>query len=176
MITGKREKEKDGRVMHKVYIKGNYRHKLCGVCGRLIKQAVDQALESEAVDSLCTVNILITDDKGIREYNRKYRKTDKTTDVLSFPMQVFLQPGWSGLNTAEPDMNTGDLPLGDIIISTESVKRQAEEYGNTIKHEIVYLTIHSTLHLLGYDHQSKQTEILMHTKNRSIMRKMGFKI
>jgi len=145
-------------------------------CTEIIKQAVAQTLQNEAVDMSCVVNILVTDDDQIRKYNRNYRGIDKATDVLSFPMQTFPQPGWSNSIDLEPDIDTGDIPLGDIIISAESVKRQADEYENTIEYETVYLIIHSTLHLLGYDHDTESNERKMHAKTDQIMQEMGFTI
>jgi len=140
-----------------------------------IIRAVCTALQSEAVDKLCVVNVLITDDKGIREYNREYRDVDKTTDVLSFPMQTFLNSGWDGLREPEFDEDTGEIPLGDIVISLESVKKQAVEYGNSIEYETAYLIIHSALHLLGYDHDNEINEKAMHNKNKTIIETMGLK-
>jgi len=141
---------------------------------RVIKRAILETLTAEAVDMLCVVSVLITDDNGIREYNREYRDIDRPTDVLSFPMQVFKQAGWNGLSEAELDKDTGELPLGDIIISTESVKRQAKEYRNTDEYETVYLIIHSMLHLLGYDHDNEINEKKMHERNKQIIQKMGY--
>ena len=142
----------------------------------IIHQAIIKTLHSEAVDMPCVVNVLITDDEGIREYNHEYRKIDEATDVLSFPMQTFLQTGWYGLSEPEFDEDTCDLLLGDIVISSESVERQAAEYGNTIEYETAYLIIHSSLHLLGYDHADETSEKLMHNKNEKIIQEMGFNI
>ena len=142
----------------------------------LISQAIIKTLHSEAVDMPCVVNVLITDDEGIREYNREYRKIDEATDVLSFPMQTFLQAGWNSLCEPEFDKDTGDMTLGDIVVSLESVERQAAEYGNTIEYETAYLIIHSSLHLLGYDHADETGEKLMHSINEKIIQEMGFNI
>jgi len=158
----------NGEIKHKVFIQD-------GDESSLIKSAVIETLNSEMVDMLCVVNVLITDDKKIRVYNRDYRGVDKATDVLSFPMQVFIKAGWDGIGEKEIDEETGDLPLGDIIISTESIERQAEEYGNTTEYETAYLIVHSTLHLLGYDHDNEANENIMHKKNKAIIKKMGFK-
>jgi len=130
-------------------------------------------LKNETVDKPCVINVLLTDDEGIREYNLKYRNINKPTDVLSFPMQIFRHAGWSGIKNIEVDKNTGELPLGDIIISVETVKKHAEAYGNKKEHETAYMIIHSTLHLLGYEHTEKTNEKMMHKKSKSIMRKMG---
>ena len=129
-------------------------------------------LQSEGVDTISVVNVLVTNDLGIRKYNRIYRQKDKSTDVLSFPMQVFKHPGWENIKKAEYDETTGELPLGDIIISLEAVKKQAAEYGNTVDYETAYLIIHSTLHLLGYDHTDKKSEKTMHAKAKQILYEM----
>jgi len=142
----------------------------------LIKRAVLSALFNEQVDICCSISVLVTDDAGIRKYNRIYREIDTATDVLSFPMQSFTAAGWCGHDKLEFDENTGSLPLGDIIISMESLKKQAAEYGNTLEYETAYLIIHSMLHLLGYDHNSKSAEDLMHKKTGIIMRETGFEI
>jgi len=140
----------------------------------IIEQAVNDTLAVEAVDMHCVVNVLMTDDEGISEYNQKYRDIDKATDVLSFPMQTFQQEGWSGICEPELDEDTGDIPLGDIVISIQSVERQAKEYNNQIEYELAYLIIHSTLHLLGYDHSNDINENAMHKKNKKIIQCMGF--
>ncbi len=110
------------------------------------------ALESEHVDCACEINVLMTDDDGIRAINKAYRQIDKATDVLSFPM-FQLMPGklpdsWDEYR----DVETGLVPLGDMAISIERAKAQAKEFGHSVKREVGYLTIHSVLHLLGYDH------------------------
>ena len=103
----------------------------------------------------CEINVLVTDDKGIQTINRTSRNIDKPTDVLSFPM-FELSPGelpddWS----AYQDPDTGLVPLGDMCISLERAIAQAQEFGHTTRREVGYLTIHSMLHLLGYDHMDE---------------------
>ena len=142
----------------------------------IISNAIIETLRVEAVDVPCVVNVLITDDEGIRKYNHEYRKIDEATDVLSFPMQTFRQSGWSGLSEPEFDEDTGTLQLGDIVISLETVERQAAEYGNTIEYEMAYLIIHSSLHLIGYNHDDETGEKVMHSKNEKIIQEMGFNI
>jgi len=143
-------------------------------CKRLIEQAVKKTLQSEAVDTLCVVGVLMTDDETIRDYNLEYRTVNEPTDILSFPMQSFARPGWVGLKDKEFDESTGELPLGDIVISIETVKRQATEFENTIEYETAYLIVHSTLHLLGYYHDNEKNEKIMHEKTKAVMREMGF--
>ena len=137
---------------HKIYV----RHDGISAENRLpvplIKRCVRDALRLEGVDVLCEVSVLITDDRGIREINREYRGIDKPTDVLSFPMQEISSPGAFEFDPGALDPETGILPLGDIILSAECVDEQAREYGHTLARETAYLTVHSVLHLLGYDH------------------------
>ena len=119
---------------------------------RNIKRCVEAALDAEGVTALCEINILITDDIGIHGINKAARNIDRPTDVLSFPM-FELEPGnppadWSDYM----DPGTRAVPLGDMVISLERARAQAREFGHSVKREVGYLTIHSMLHLLGYDH------------------------
>ncbi len=118
----------------------------------LLHRTVKTALELEGVHAPCEINILITDDRGIRGINAATRDIDKETDVLSFPMFQF-EPEHFPEDVSELlDPQTGLLPLGDMCISLERAKDQAKRFGNSLKRELGYLTIHSVLHLLGYDH------------------------
>ena len=117
-----------------------------------IKTCINAVLKKEGVPVKCEINVLVTDDKGIQTINRTARSIDKPTDVLSFPM-FELAPGelpedW----TPFQDPDTGLVPLGDMCISLERAVAQAQEFGHTTRREVGYLTIHSMLHLLGYDH------------------------
>lgn len=119
---------------------------------RIIRTCIAGALKEEGVTIGCEINVLITNDKGIRAINCASRNIDKATDVLSFPM-FELTPGqlpqdW--IDYLDPD--TQLCPLGDMAISLERACAQAKEYGHSVRREIGYLTIHSVLHLLGYDH------------------------
>ena len=117
---------------------------------RILCRTVKTALAAEGVEPSCEINIMLTDDEGIREVNRTMREIDRATDVLSFPM-FDLTPGeHPGEEDADPD--TGLVPLGDMCISVERAKAQAAEYGHSFRREICYLCVHSVLHLLGYDH------------------------
>ncbi len=117
----------------------------------LILRAVKAALAAEGVDSPCAVSALLTDDEGIREINREYRGVDSATDVLSFPMNQ-LEPGKFDPAECERDLDTGCILLGDMAFSLERCARQGNEFGHGFDHELMYLTVHSVLHLLGYDH------------------------
>lgn len=118
----------------------------------IIKRCIRTVLEHEGVNLGCEINVLITDDKGIKEINKINRGIDKATDVLSFPMFELtagqLPDNWESY--IDPD--TRRCPLGDMAISIERAIAQAKEFGHSTRREIGYLTIHSVLHLLGYDH------------------------
>lgn len=118
----------------------------------IIRKCIRQTLAAERVSVPCEVNVLITNDAGIRIINRESRSLDKPTDVLSFPM-FQLEAGAPPSDWTEyQDPATGLVPLGDMCISLERAIAQALEFGHSSKREVGYLTIHSMLHLLGYDH------------------------
>ena len=117
-----------------------------------IKQCIRQTLKAEGVHVPCEINVLVTDDAGIQVINRESRQQDKPTDVLSFPM-FQLEAGNPPEDWSEyTDPSTGLVPLGDMCISLERAIMQAQEFGHSTRREVGYLTIHSMLHLLGYDH------------------------
>ena len=119
---------------------------------RNIRNCIQATLDAEGIKTRCEINVLVTDDAGIRIINRESRDLDKATDVLSFPM-FQLEPGNSPSDWTEyQDPATLLVPLGDMCISLERAMAQAEEFGHSVKREVGYLTIHSMLHLLGYDH------------------------
>ena len=118
----------------------------------IIRKCVESTLAAEGIHIPCEINVLVTNDKGIRAINLACRGIDKATDVLSFPM-FQLKAGnppenWEEYNDPETDM----CPLGDMAISLERAVAQAKEFGHSTRREVGYLTIHSMLHLLGYDH------------------------
>ena len=115
-----------------------------------IRRAVLAALEAEAVEAPCIVEVCVTDDAGIHQTNLEMRGVDSPTDVLSFPM-FELSPGEKP-QAAWADPDTGKVLLGDMMISLERANAQAAEYGHSPEREVCYLAVHSTLHLLGYDH------------------------
>ena len=106
---------------------------------RAIKAAAVAALLHEQVDKPSEICVTLTDDAGIHAINRETRGVDRPTDVLSFPI-------------GELDYDTGRIFLGDMVLSLERAEAQSIEYGGTFEHEVQYLTVHSVLHLLGYDH------------------------
>ena len=136
----------------------------------LIERAVSTTLVFEEIDFDCAVSVTYTDNVGIKEYNRDYREKDAVTDVLSFPMF---------------DMDTDEVyaldgtpaELGDVVLSLERAKEQADEYGHSFEREVAFLCVHSTLHLLGYDHErSDEEDKLMRSKQREIMRILGLEV
>ena len=118
----------------------------------IIKKCINATLNAEGVKADCEINVLVTNDKGIHAINLASRQIDRPTDVLSFPM-FQLEPGNPPEDWEEyEDFETGLVPLGDMCISLERAQAQAKEFGHSAKREVGYLTIHSMLHLLGYDH------------------------
>ena len=135
----------------------------------LIKKAVNRALDAENIDAPCIVSVLLTDDEGIREMNRQFRDTDRSTDVLSFPLNE-LQPGDFDANICETDPGTGSVMLGDILINIPQCAVQGEEFGHGFDRELTYLTVHSVLHLLGYDHTDEgEMKKQMRRREKEIM-------
>ena len=118
----------------------------------IIRKCIHATLDAERIAVPCEINVLVTDDAGIQIVNRESRELDKPTDVLSFPM-FQLEPGNPPTDWLEyQDPATGLVPLGDMCISLERANAQAQEFGHSARREVGYLTIHSMLHLLGYDH------------------------
>lgn len=124
----------------------------------IIKKCINTTLAAQNVSVPCEVNVLVTDDKGIHAINKASRNIDRPTDVLSFPMFSFeagvLPEDWSEYT----DPETGLCPLGDMAISLSRAVAQAKEFGHSTRRELGYLTIHSMLHLLGYDHMDEGPE------------------
>lgn len=118
----------------------------------IIRQAVQEVLKQENITVDCELNVLVTDDNGIRAINQASRSIDKPTDVLSFPMFQFVAGEYPEDWSEYVDPETGLCPLGDMAISLERAISQAKEFGHSTRREVGYLTIHSMLHLLGYDH------------------------
>jgi probable rRNA maturation factor len=119
------------------------------------------------------VNLTLTDNAGIQEINRQYREIDRPTDVLSFPMLSYGQPGdFSFLEEeSEDDFNpdTGEAMLGDIIISVDKVREQAESYGHSQEREFAFLIVHSMLHLFGFDHMTEEDAAQMEERQKLIL-------
>ena len=139
----------------------------------LLERAITAALEAEGVKTPCEVDVLITDDEAIHQINLEQRGIDRPTDVLSFPMFNYL-PGQPPADGADADPATGLTPLGDMVISLERARAQAEEYGHPVERELCYLAVHSVLHLLGYDHMDEGEEkAQMRAREEAILGKLG---
>ena len=140
---------------------------------RYVKKAVAATLAAEGVDEACAVEILLTDDAKIHEINREHRGVDRPTDVLSFPLNE-LRPGAFDADLCEYDYERECLLLGDMVISMERCAAQAEEFGHSFAHEVTYLAVHSTLHLLGYDHEDEgEQKKQMRTREKEILKLLG---
>ena len=138
----------------------------------LVRRTIRAALRAEGITVPCEVSVLFTDDEGIRSLNREQRQVDSATDVLSFPALVF-RPGAFDPAEGEADPETGRLPLGDMALNLDRIRSQGEEYGHGPKRETAYLTAHSVLHLLGYDHLDEgEQKRQMREREEIIMRKM----
>ncbi len=122
------------------------------------------------------VSILLTDDEQIKIINKEYRKVDAPTDVLSFPVVEYAAPGdFSRLEEEHVSCfhpESGELLLGDIVISLERAKQQAEEYGHSLLRELAFLTTHSMFHLFGFDHMEEEERRLMEDKQREVLDKL----
>ena len=135
----------------------------------LIKKAVNRALDSEGIKVPCIISVMLTDDEGIHAVNKEFRDVDRATDVLSFPLNE-LTPGAFDPDACERDMDTGAVMLGDMMISLERCEAQGEEFGHGFNREIQYLTVHSVLHLLGYDHVDEgEMKRQMRAREKEIM-------
>lgn len=137
----------------------------------LVRRAVETTLDYEQYENPIEVSVTFTDNEGIRELNRKFRNIDRPTDVLSFPL--FDYTGES----KEPPVDEFVGMLGDIVISLEQAKKQAEEFGHSFEREAAFLTVHSMLHLLGYDHEAGgDEEADMRRRQREILDRMGLSL
>lgn len=138
-------------MKHEVYVSRERRNLGHNNAASLIKKAAERALDAEGIETPCLVSVMLTDEEGIRVVNREFRGVDAATDVLSFPLNE-LTAGAFVPEDCERDPETGAVMLGDMMISLPRCERQGEEFGHGFEREIQYLTVHSVLHLLGYDH------------------------
>ncbi|NDO47395.1 rRNA maturation RNase YbeY [Clostridium sp. MD294] len=138
----------------------------------IVKKAVRTSLDYEEFEKKnefeCEISVSIVTNEEIQKLNKEFRNIDKATDVLSFPMCTF--------DIEEvPDYNENDeIILGDIVISIDKAKEQSEEYGHSLEREIAFLTVHSMLHLMGYDHMEVEEEKEMIVKQKEILQQAGF--
>lgn len=141
-------------------------------CEEIAKQVIEEALDYENCPYEAEVNLLLTMNEEIHEMNMNFREIDRPTDVLSFPMVDYEIAGeFEFLEEEDVYFNpeSGELMLGDIVISKEKVIEQASEYGHSIKREFAFLIAHSMLHLLGYDHMEDEERLIMEQKQKEIL-------
>lgn len=141
------------------------------------REVIAASLDYEGCPYEVEVSLFLTDNEEIRRINREHRKIDRPTDVLSFPMLEYRTPadfteaeerGWECF-----DPETGELVLGDIILSMEKVKEQAKKYGHSEKREFAFLITHSMLHLMGYDHETPEEAGQMEAKQTAILNSLN---
>ena len=136
------------------------------------QRVITAALDAEGVEVPCEINVLVTDDEGIHQINLEQRDIDRPTDVLSFPM-FELEPG-EHPDEMDADPETELVPLGDMVISLERAGEQAREFGHSVEREVCYLTVHSVLHLLGYDHMDEgEMKAQMRAREEEILGALG---
>lgn len=142
----------------------------------IIKAVIDEAVSFVNCPYECEVSVTLVDDDAIHELNRETREIDRSTDVLSYPMLEYDAPESfeqveENLTNFNPD--TGELILGDIVISMDHVYTQAEEYGHSVKRELAFLVAHSMLHLFGHDHMKDSERVEMEEKQEQILKNLG---
>ena len=142
-----------------------------------VRTVCEAVLESENCPYETQVNVVLTDNSGIREMNRECRGIDRETDVLSFPNVDFEQEGVFDIDEDREadyfDPDTGELMLGDILISVDKVMEQAQNYGHSVRREFAFLVAHSMLHLCGYDHMEAAEAKVMERKQEEILAGLG---
>ena len=142
-----------------------------------VRDVAEAVLTAERCPYEVQVNVLLTDNAGIREFNRQYRQIDRETDVLSFPKREYERPGDFQIPPEQEadcfDPDSGELILGDIILSVDRIAGQAAEYGHSLKRELAFLVAHSMLHLCGYDHMEPEEAAVMELKQEKILTELG---
>ena len=144
----------------------------------IIREIVEASLDYEECPYEAEVNVILTDNPSIQEINRENRQIDAPTDVLSFPMVDYGRPAdFSHVEEQAEDYfnpETGELMLGDIVISVDKVEEQAEKYGHSQRRELAFLVAHSMLHLCGYDHMEEEERLDMEARQRAILDTRGY--
>lgn len=146
---------------------------------KIIRDVIEEAMDYEGCPYEAEVSVVLTDNASIQEINRDYRQIDRPTDVLSFPMVDYERPAdFCGLEEQAEDYfnpETGELMLGDIIVSVDKVEEQAEKYGHSQARELAFLVAHSMLHLFGYDHMEEEERLVMERKQAEILERRGYR-
>ena len=157
------------KIKLKLYFKNEQTaEKVSVMLRRLIRNAIKATLEFEDFYGECEVSVTFTDNEGIRVLNKDYRGIDSATDVLSFPLNDF---------SSDEFEEDEEIALGDIVLSLEKAREQAYTYGHSFVREVAFLCVHSTLHLLGYDHETgEEDENDMRYRQREIMKLLGLTV
>ncbi|MCT8976244.1 rRNA maturation RNase YbeY [Clostridium sp. CX1] len=143
-----------------------------------IRNVIEHALREEEVTIDYEVSVIFVDNNDIKDINKENRNMDRVTDVLSFPMldypkgKVFKE-AYLGYKFTEIDLDEGSLVLGDIVLSLEKAEEQSIEFGHSFLREAAYLTVHSVLHLLGYDHMEEEEKVIMRKREEEILEKFS---
>ncbi|EMT38206.1 probable rRNA maturation factor [Thermoanaerobacter thermohydrosulfuricus] len=137
----------------------------------LVEKVIKTVLEVEEVIDNVEVSVSFVDNEEIRKLNKYYRGIDKPTDVLSFPLAEF-EDTYAEVEEIEEDSEEVQ-PIGDIVISLEKALEQSMEYGHSFEREVAYLTAHSMLHLLGYDHETEEERKIMREKEEEVMARLN---
>ena len=144
----------------------------------IIREIVEASLDYEECPYEAEVNVILTDNPSIQKINREHRQIDAPTDVLSFPLVDYGRPAdFSHVEEQAEDYfnpETGELMLGDIVISVDKVEEQAEKYGHSQRRELAFLVAHSMLHLCGYDHMEEEERLDMEARQRAILDTRGY--
>ena len=135
----------------------------------LVEKVMLKVLEKEDFQSACEISMSIVNEEEIKNINCQFRGIDKVTDVLSFPQLTFCENEYKGIN------ENGEIVLGDIVLCMDKAKKQAKEYKHSLKREVAFLTTHSMLHLLGYDHMEIDEEKAMIRKQEMILQYLNIK-
>ena len=144
----------------------------------LIRRVCEAALDAEGCPYEAEVDVLLTDDASIREINNSERGIDRATDVLSFPVLELPAPGDFSRVEEDPMLfhpETGELLLGDMVISLDKVRQQAAEYGHSEERELAFLTAHSMYHLMGYDHEEEKGRLEMEARQEALLQRLGIR-
>ncbi|SET19652.1 probable rRNA maturation factor [[Clostridium] aminophilum] len=161
-----------------VNIENEYEGELNLPYEKIIEEIVLAALDYEKCPYEAEVSVVLTDNENIHALNKEFRSIDRPTDVLSFPMCDYETP--ADFDRLEDDAEdcfnpeTGELLLGDIVISIDKVREQAESYGHSETRELAFLVAHSMLHLMGYDHMEDDERIVMEKKQEEILQSKGY--
>ncbi|MDO4295284.1 MAG: rRNA maturation RNase YbeY [bacterium] len=145
----------------------------------IIEKVIQEAMDYEACPYEAEINVVLTDNEEIQRINQEFRGMDRATDVLSFPLVDYETPAdFSHLEDAAEDyfnLETGELMLGDIIVSVEKVQEQAASYGHSQTRELAFLIAHSMLHLFGYDHMEDEERVVMERKQAEVLDRLGYR-